>query len=53
MSVESGTVHFNFCGFSIRGFCGLAAVCKSFVREIFDINRYTQNNGQHPTNLKT
>ena len=36
-----------FTGFNVRGFRGLAAICKSFVCKNLDINGYAQNNGQH------
>ena len=41
-------MHFDFHGFNVRGFRGLAVIYKSFVHESLDINGYAWNNGQHP-----
>ena len=38
-----------FMGFNVCGFHRLAVICKSFVCENFDVNRYAQSNDQHPT----
>ena len=35
----------NFCKFDVRSVCGLAAICKSFVRKNLDINGYARYNG--------